>query len=143
MIDAEQDYLIERVAERFRALGDENRLRLLMLLEGGERNVTSLTEGLGLRQASVSKHLAVLRRAGLVTSRRDGAQVLYRPADESIYEMCRIVCDGVVKQVRDQSEALGLAEPSGPGSAGLGSAGAEPRPRQSAKRNPAEGKGKR
>ena len=137
MIEAEKEYLIERVAERFRALGDESRLRLLMLLEGGERNVTSLTEELGLRQASVSKHLAVLRRAGLVTSRRDGAQVLYRPADESIYEMCQIVCDGVVRQVRDQSEALGLAgglaEPSG-----SESAAGEPRSQQRVERNSAE-----
>ena len=110
MLDLQQTYLIDRVAERFRALGEPNRLRLLVLLREGERNVSELTDALGLRQASVSKHLAVLRQAGLVTVRRDGAQALYRVADESIYDMCQSVCAGVMEGARGHAAALGLAE---------------------------------
>ena len=130
MFTPDQTYLMEQVAERFRALSDPSRLRILLLLKEGERNVTGLTEALDLRQASVSKHLGILRRAGLVTSRRDGPQVLYRVADDSIYEMCSIVCDGILKQAEDQSRALGVAESPE-------SDGAAPRPssRTSTRRN--------
>ncbi|MEX1017821.1 MAG: metalloregulator ArsR/SmtB family transcription factor [Phycisphaeraceae bacterium] len=108
MIGLSQDYMIQQVAGRFQALADENRLRLLILLQAGEQNVSRLTEAVGLRQASVSKHLAVLRQAGLVTSRRDGTQMLYRVADASVYQMCQVVCDGVRKRLREHSQAAGL-----------------------------------
>lgn len=59
-------------AELFRALGDPLRLRLMLLLREGEVCVCHLVETLGESQPLVSKHLATLRRVGLVTSRKDG-----------------------------------------------------------------------
>ncbi len=56
----------------FRALGDPLRLRLLLLLREGEVCVCHLVNTLGESQPLISKHLATLRRAGLVTSRKDG-----------------------------------------------------------------------
>ena len=108
MLNIGQHHLLGKVTQRFRALGDENRLRLLILLQSGEKNVASLTEPLDLRQASVSKHLAVLKQAGLVTSRREGTQVFYRVADQSVYQMCELVCDGILKDFRSETQAMGL-----------------------------------
>ena len=65
-------------ALRFRAFGDETRLRLLELLSSGERTVADLMEATALGQSLVSHHLRTLRGAGLVTTRRDGRWIYYR-----------------------------------------------------------------
>lgn len=60
------------------AISDVSRLRIIMGLSGGERCVCKLTALLGLAPSTVSKHLSILRRAGLVESRRDGTWMYYR-----------------------------------------------------------------
>ncbi len=62
----------------FRALGDANRRAILEELRGGERSVAELTRQLGISQPSVSRHLRLLRQAGLVEDEPDGARRLYR-----------------------------------------------------------------
>jgi ArsR family transcriptional regulator, arsenate/arsenite/antimonite-responsive transcriptional repressor len=71
-------------ALRFRALGDETRLRLLEQLTAGERCVADLMTALGLGQSLVSHHLRTLRQAGLVTVRRDGRWIYYAIADAAL-----------------------------------------------------------
>lgn len=61
----------------FQALGDATRLELLTRLRGGERTVGELVEALRCPQPKVSRHLKVLKEAGLVTDRRDGRHVTY------------------------------------------------------------------
>lgn len=69
-------------AERlFRALGDATRLRILGLLLAGEVCVCHIHESLHISQPKASRHLACLRRAGLVETRRQGLWVYYRLAD--------------------------------------------------------------
>lgn len=62
----------------FKALADTTRLRILGLLLDGEVCVCNIHESLGLPQPKVSRHLAYLRRAGLVEARKDGLWVHYR-----------------------------------------------------------------
>ena len=62
----------------FGALSDESRLRLLFALRHGERCVCQLIELLGLSGSTVSKHLSILRDAGLLDSRKEGRWVYYR-----------------------------------------------------------------
>ena len=64
-------------ALRFRALGDETRLRLLELLTTGEQTVGDLMDATGLGQSLVSHHLRTLRQAALVATRREGRWVHY------------------------------------------------------------------
>ena len=98
--------LLPGVVERLRALADESRIRILMRLREGEANVTTLVEDLDIAQASVSKHLAVLREVGLVDVTRQANQAIYRIKDESVFEMCEIVCGGVIRHLREEQEAL-------------------------------------
>lgn len=65
----------------FRLLGDEARLRLLRVLAEQRLNVTELTGVLGLAQSGVSRHLGLLKDAGLVLEERDGGFSFYRAAD--------------------------------------------------------------
>ena len=71
-------------ATRFRALGDETRLRLLEELTAGECNVAELMERMGLGQSLISHHLRSLRQAGLVRDRREGRWVYYTIADHAL-----------------------------------------------------------
>jgi len=72
-------------AATFRLLGDEARLRLLRLLAAERLNVTELTSIMGIAQSGVSRHLGLLKDAGLVEERRDGGFTYFRlaPALES------------------------------------------------------------
>lgn len=106
MLDSQNVGLVTRVAERFRALGDENRIRILSMLDQSPANVTTLTRELNMNQASVSKHLGILRQAGLVDFDRLGAQSIYRIADTSVNDLCKLVCKGVWEHARQQHEAL-------------------------------------
>ena len=101
--------LIRRIAHRFRALSDETRIRIMMRLRDGECCVNSLSADLAVAQASVSKHLAVLRDAGLVEARREGPQAFYSVQDRSVFNMCNMVCDGVVRQQQQINHALGIS----------------------------------
>ena len=64
----------------FKALADRTRLRILSLLQAGEICVCDIHGSLGLPQPTVSRHLAYLRKAGLVSGRKDGLWVHYRLA---------------------------------------------------------------
>ncbi len=78
---------VATLEQLFRALGDETRLRILALLASGEICVCHIHGALAIPQPTASRHLAYLRRAGLVATRRDGLWVHYRlapPADPAL-----------------------------------------------------------
>jgi ArsR family transcriptional regulator len=72
---------IQSMERLFQALGDATRLRILGLLLAGEVCVCDIHESLKIPQPKASRHLAYLRRAGLVTARREGLWMHYRLAD--------------------------------------------------------------
>lgn len=67
-----------------KAVADPSRVRILKLLEGGELCVCQITAVLDLASATVSKHLAALKTAGLLQQRRDGKWVHYRLAEREL-----------------------------------------------------------
>ena len=89
---------LEIVALRFKALSDASRLQILQSLFNGERSVQELCETTVMSQANVSKHLSVLAEQGIVEKRRQGLFVYYSIGDNSIYELCDIVCGAVGKR---------------------------------------------
>ncbi|MBC7673079.1 MAG: helix-turn-helix transcriptional regulator [Polaromonas sp.] len=80
-------------ALRFRALGDETRLRLLELLTDGERTVGDLMDATALGQSLVSHHLRTLRQAGLVSTRREGRWIHYGILDAAVASVAQVVKD--------------------------------------------------
>ena len=65
-----------------KALADENRIRVLLALRGGELCACQITELFGLAPSTMSKHLSVLYQAGLVDSRKAGRWIYFRLPDE-------------------------------------------------------------
>ena len=74
----------ERIAEFFRIMGDDTRLRILLELEDGELCVNCIAERLGCTVSAVSHQLRVLRDARLVTSRREGRSIHYSLCDDHV-----------------------------------------------------------
>jgi len=96
-------HLLEKIAENLRAMADPTRLRILHFLQFEERCVTDILAEVGGSQANVSKHLGVLRQAGLVECRKEGVNNYYSIADETVFVICRSVCDSLERQIqRDQ-----------------------------------------
>lgn len=93
-----------RVAERLRMLGQPVRLRLVERLAEGSSTPQELSDGLGLSQQNVSKHLLSLHRAGVVSRRPEGTNVIYTLADESAVVVLRLTLDSVTRQLRELSE---------------------------------------
>ncbi|MDD5134528.1 MAG: metalloregulator ArsR/SmtB family transcription factor [Phycisphaerae bacterium] len=74
-----------------KALSDENRVRALMMLAGGELCVCQIIEMLGLAPSTVSKHMSILRQAGLVETRKESRWIYYRLADRNVPKACEIL----------------------------------------------------
>jgi ArsR family transcriptional regulator len=81
----------QRFALVGRALADPKRLCVLESLAGGELSVSELSVCVGCQVPNMSQHLAVLRSAGLVSTRRDGNTIYYRLADPRVLEAYRLI----------------------------------------------------
>jgi DNA-binding transcriptional ArsR family regulator len=95
------DALVELIAERFRALGDPTRVKLLDRLREGEATVGELTALIGATEQNVSKHLNMLQRSGIVARRKQGNFAYYCIVDETVFALCETVCGSL--QVRVDS----------------------------------------
>jgi DNA-binding transcriptional ArsR family regulator len=106
------DELVALIAERFRALSEPTRIKLLDRLREGEATVLDLTEAIGTTQQNVSKHLGVLHRAGVITRRRQGNFVYYTILDAGVFELCDTVCGGLQQQVESLRRVVAGARAS-------------------------------
>jgi DNA-binding transcriptional ArsR family regulator len=77
----------------FEALGDPNRRAIVELLRDGDRSVQELADALPISRPAVSRHLRLLKDAGLVTDRAEGTRRLYRLHDEGIEAVLRYLED--------------------------------------------------
>lgn len=97
--EAQQNEVFERAAELFGLLSTPIRLRIISELCSCEKNVGQLLGNIEVAQPNMSQHLNMLYRAGVVAKRRQGAQVFYRIADESVALVCRAVCTQVAGEM--------------------------------------------
>lgn len=78
---------IGSISELLAVIGQPARIQILMVIRTQEACVCHLEAVLGMRQASISQHLMLLRKAGLVTSQRDGRNIFYRLADPKVGDL--------------------------------------------------------
>ena len=98
--------MVELVAHRFRMLGEPQRLRILQVLESGEKTVGQVVETLEGNQPNISKHLQALSSAGLVDRRREGNSIFYSISDPVVFKLCELVCRSAADNARGQWENL-------------------------------------
>jgi ArsR family transcriptional regulator, arsenate/arsenite/antimonite-responsive transcriptional repressor len=77
VLSSATDLPVRPLSKLFRALGDETRLRIVALLSQGELCVCHLEKALDISQPNTSRHLGILKAAGVVDSRREGTWVYY------------------------------------------------------------------
>jgi ArsR family transcriptional regulator len=104
--------LYQAKAELFRTLGHPIRIRVLELLQDGPRPVSDLLSELGIEASSLSQQLAVLRRAGIVTSTRRGTSVIYELAASDLEALMqaarRFLTEVLAGQGQLLAELIGL-----------------------------------
>ncbi len=100
------DNAIQRIASRFRALGDASRLKLLLAVEIGEKNVSELVALTGLSQPNVSRHLQTLTNEGVFTRRKEGASVYYSAVSSDAHALCRMVSNQMQERLANQSRTF-------------------------------------
>jgi DNA-binding transcriptional ArsR family regulator len=94
------------IAEVLKAMADPLRLQVLSLLMDGERCVGELVRETAGSQANVSKHLGVLRQAGLVRCRREGHSIIYAIDDPGLFEICGVVGRTIERRLSDEQRLL-------------------------------------
>jgi DNA-binding transcriptional ArsR family regulator len=100
------DELLEQVAGQFQVLSDPMRLKILHQLQQGEHTVSELVETTGGSQSNVSKHLSILRSAGLVSRRAEGNSAFFSIQAPFIFDVCDLVCNGIKSKIDKQSRVF-------------------------------------
>jgi DNA-binding transcriptional ArsR family regulator len=96
-------------SEFFKTMGHPARIRILEILSHGEHCVADLIPEVGLEPSHLSQQLGILRRGGLVSSKRDGSSVIYSLADERIADLLSLAHDVLLHQVTTTREQLAPA----------------------------------
>jgi DNA-binding transcriptional ArsR family regulator len=118
--DPEDPYAAERApepiyvvkAEFFRVLGHPARVRILELLRDGEMSVGQLQAALQLDSSGTSQHLGVMRRQGILESRKEGTSVYYRARDPRVFQLLEVARQILTSSLQ-ATQAL-LSEMAGP-----------------------------
>ena len=113
-VKVEANLLHENVCQ---ALADPKRIIILYLLADGPRNVTEIAEELESPQSTVSRHLKILRERGIVTTERDGSQIVYSLADRRIVEALDLMRAMVMSSLRESGRLADAMSASSAGAA--------------------------
>lgn len=100
-------------AEICQTLADPTRLMILHELRDGEKAVGQIVAALGIAQANVSRHLAILRERGIAVTRREGTSIYYRLASPKIAEACDLVremLESRLASTQTLAKAIGILE---------------------------------
>ncbi|MBI5604036.1 MAG: winged helix-turn-helix transcriptional regulator [Deltaproteobacteria bacterium] len=98
--------IYEGQASILKALGQPTRLQILELLKEGERCVCEIFPAISQEQANVSKHLSILKQAGILESRKDGLRILYRIKTPEILDLLSGVSRLLKTQAREQHHLM-------------------------------------
>jgi DNA-binding transcriptional ArsR family regulator len=100
------DEAFELIASRFKMLAEPMRLKILHTLDKEEKSVTELVEQTGAGQANISKHLALMLDAGIVARRKEGSMAHYRIADQTIFDLCEVVCTRLGERLAKHQQVI-------------------------------------
>lgn len=98
--------ILEGQASILKALGQPTRLQILELLTDGERCVCEIFPAIHQEQANVSKHLSILKQAGILESRKDGLRILYRIKTPEILDLLTGVSKLLKAQANEQHRLM-------------------------------------
>jgi DNA-binding transcriptional ArsR family regulator len=99
----ELERVFASVARYFALLSEPTRLKILHAICQSERSVSAIVAATGATQTTVSRHLALLHQAGVVSRRRERNNVCYRVADPVFVDICRSVCVQIAARIDERA----------------------------------------
>lgn len=106
MIDDKKARLFERQAEIAKAVAHPLRIAVIDFLKDGERCVCDIAERVGSERSNISRHLAVMVHAGVLTCRKDGLKVFYSLKTPCVAQWLSCITRVVKQQARDNEKLL-------------------------------------
>jgi DNA-binding transcriptional ArsR family regulator len=97
-------------AELCKSLSDPKRLRIIQELRGGEKSVSELAKILEVKQSNASQHLAILRKTGIISPRKEGSTVYYQLTNQKIAEACDLVHEVIAEQLKNSRRLSNLMQ---------------------------------
>jgi DNA-binding transcriptional ArsR family regulator len=98
----ELDSVFDAVAAYFSVLSEPTRLKIMHAVCDAEQTVSQIVTATGATQTNVSRHLGLMYRHGVLARRREGNQIYYRVADDTMVELCRSVCNRIATTIDDK-----------------------------------------
>ena len=93
------EQLFSVMAGYFSVLSESSRLRIIYAVCGGEKSVSEVVALCGSSQANISRQLAALQKAGILSRRKEGVTVYYAIADEGTVGMCQLICAKIAQDL--------------------------------------------
>jgi DNA-binding transcriptional ArsR family regulator len=108
------DELVDNLTADFlKSLAHPVRVKVVNMLEAGERCVCELIEEIEIEQSNLSQHLAVMKRQGLIDSRKEGTKVFYRIKTPAVTEVLRAVEKAIGDQISQSQNILKILQKRG------------------------------
>ncbi|MBP2656167.1 MAG: transcriptional regulator, ArsR family [Firmicutes bacterium] len=101
-----EDIVVKLTADFFKTLAHPARIKIIRSLEKGERCVCEIIEELDIEQSNLSQHLSVMKKQGLIDSRKDGQKVIYRIAYPSVLAVVGAAEKTLGEQIGDSQSIL-------------------------------------
>ena len=101
-----EERVLELKAEILKALAQPTRLKILECLKNGERCICEIVPAINGEQSNISRHISMMQKSHLVTTRKEGVRVMVRVRDSKIFEILDKVSAMLKNQMKEQEKLL-------------------------------------
>jgi len=101
-----EDRVLELKAEILKALAQPTRLKILELLRNGEKCICEIVPAINGEQSNVSRHISLMQKSNLVTTRKDGVKVMVKVSDPKIFDLLDRVSSILRTRMNEQSRLI-------------------------------------
>jgi len=101
-----EERILELKAEVLKVLAQPTRLKILELLRNGERCICEIVPAINGEQSNISRHISLMQKSHLVTTRKDGVKVMVNVKDPKIFEILDKVAAILKSQMKEQEKLL-------------------------------------
>jgi ArsR family transcriptional regulator len=106
MEETMEERILELKAEVLKALAQPTRLKILELLRNGERCICEIVPAINGEQSNISRHISLMQKSHLVTTRKDGVKVMVKVRDPKIFEILDSVSLLLKKQIQETGKLI-------------------------------------
>ena len=99
-----EERVLELKAEILKALAQPTRLKILELLRNGEKCICEIVPALNGEQSNISRHISLMQKSHLVTTRKDGVRVMVKVRDPKIFDVLDRVSQILKNQIKEQEK---------------------------------------